>query len=135
MLSQAEADRCIEDVGEEYRRRTYDELSALMGDNAGVSTTLDRRIVIGEHTVYANIMLSHLGRLRKGKRICVECVLSAEGGQDWARTPCVYFERYQTGRIWEMSAREETVWLFVWYFWLVLMAAVVVIYVLRWVLS
>ncbi len=133
MLSQAEADRCIEDVGEEYRRRTYDELSALMGDNAGASTTLHPRIVIGEHTVYANITLCHLRRLRK--RICVECVLSAEGGQDWARTPCVYFERYQTGRIWEMSAREAAVWLFVWYFCLVLTAAVAVIYVLRWVLS
>jgi len=43
-----------------------------------------------------------LGRIRK--RVCVEMVLSAEGGSRWADTPCVYFERFESGRLYEGRA-------------------------------
>ena len=105
MLSQNDADRCIEAAAVELKSLSYEELERFAELEDRDDAVLDRQLDVFGETVYVNIAIGKLGRFRK--RICVEMILSAEGGHQWARVPCVYFERFESGRLWVAQARRS----------------------------
>ena len=103
MLSQTDADQCLEDAAAELKALSYEELEILGGLQDRCSSDLHRELRIAGETVYVNTTIGKLGWFRK--RICVEMILSAEGGHQWPRIPCAYFERFKSGCLREFPAR------------------------------
>ncbi len=103
MLSQSEASRLIEESAQELQHLSYKELVRLATRGDRAHCTIHRKLEALGETVYVNTTIERLGRFRK--RLCVEMVLSAEGGAKWPVTPCVYFERFESGRLYVARAK------------------------------
>ena len=103
MLSQEGANACIEAAAAELKQLSYEELEKLAACQDGNDVTLDRELKVSGETVYVNTAIGKLGRIHK--RVCVEMVLSAKGGTLWPDTPCVYFERFESGRLYVARAK------------------------------
>lgn len=97
MLSQADANQCIEEAAAELKALSYDELMQLAARQDKSHDVKSREMQVAGETVYANTRIFTVGRLRK--RVGVEMTLSTEGGREWAWTPCVYFERFEKGHL------------------------------------
>ena len=98
MLTQHDADQCIEAASAELKSLSYEELEKFVELEGRGDAALDRELEVSGEIVYVNTTIGKLRRFRK--RICVEMILSAEGGHEWERVPCVYFERFESGRLW-----------------------------------
>ncbi len=95
MLSQKDANACVKAAADDIMKSSYDELFELLKGQDDIR--LDREVMLSGETFYLSTAIGKLGFWRK--RICVEIVLSAKGGFKWPETPCVYFERFKSGRI------------------------------------
>ena len=104
MISREKACACLEAAGAELNELSYAELEGFARSHGKLDDWHSREVLVDGHTVYVNTMIGKLGCVHK--RISVELTLSAEGEILPADTPCLYFERYESGRFYP-SAREE----------------------------
>ena len=107
MLSQEDADACIEAAAADLKSLSYEELERLARLHGSSDEWQSRELQTAGETVYVNTTFAKFGRFRK--RVSVEMVLSAEGGCDWPRVPCVYFERFKSGQLFVARAPGELV--------------------------
>lgn len=97
MLTEDDAQSYLEHVAAELQELTYEELERYARSHDMLGDWQTREFVVDGETVEVNTMISELGPLRK--RMSVEMTLAAEGDTGWTEVPCVYFERYKSGRL------------------------------------
>ena len=97
MLTVEDATRHLERAARELEALSYDELAKLAEAQDDNPELLSRYEQCQGTEVYIDTAVVKLGRLRK--RVSVEMILTADGWEAWARVPCVYFERYASGKL------------------------------------
>jgi hypothetical protein len=110
MLSQDDANQCIEAAAAALKSMSYDELKKLCAEQNRDALPLNKELIVSGETVYVNVAIGELNRIRK--RVCVEMVLSAESGALWPETPSVYFERFESGHLYDRRPRQWEIALF-----------------------
>jgi len=100
-LTVQDADDCVEDVARAYENMSYLQLRDLSNTPEGRWLVVDR--MWRGVPIRLTIQVSHFGRLRH--RVSVEIAASAEGDKSWPWTPCVYMERYASGRLYKGSTK------------------------------
>jgi len=60
-------------------------------------------VAVGDEQLHVHVLMGKLGLFRP--RISVELVCSTEDGPQWDRVPCVYFERFKSGRLYVAGGR------------------------------
>jgi len=100
-LTVQDADDCVADMAQAYKNMDYLQLR-------DIANTTEGRLVITDRMwrgspIRLTIQVHHFGRLRR--RVSVEIVASAEGDDSWPWTPCIYFERYASGRLYHPPDR------------------------------
>ncbi len=97
VLTVQDADDCVQEVARTFESMSYSELRGLAATPEGQWSVLDRswRGI----PIRLTIQVRHYGLL--WRRASVEIVASAEGDSSWPWTPCVYMQRYPSGRLWK----------------------------------
>jgi hypothetical protein len=95
LLTAQDADDCVKDAARAYESMSYLQLRAL-------SKTPEGRWLVADRTwrgvpIRLTIQVHHFGLLRP--RASVEIVASAPGEKSWPWTPCVYLERFASGKL------------------------------------
>ena len=103
MIPLEDAEACLEAAAAELRELSYEELERFARSHGMLDDWQSREVQIDGEKVDVNTMIGKLGRIHK--RISVELTLSAESGMLPADTPFLYFERYESGRLYP-SPRE-----------------------------
>lgn len=121
MISQEQADAVLARAAQEYMKMSYDELRRL--DNR--LSPPDKHgwcelppITVDGEKYHISMLVGELPLFRR--RICVEMILHSEDGTEWPRVPCVYFERFKSGRLhvvvttkWENALMEALPYVFI----------------------
>jgi len=102
MISQDRADAAIEDAARSLLEMTYDQLNDLSKRVKRKLAHESWEISVDGEPAYVSMMIGEIGCLRK--RVCVELVLGSECADQWAHVPCVYFERFKSGRLYVARA-------------------------------
>ena len=97
LLTVQDADDCVEDAARLYENMSYSELRALASTPEGRWSVVDR--TWRDIPIRLTIQVNHYGLF--WRRASVEIVASAEGDSSWPWTPCVYMQRYPSGRLWK----------------------------------
>ena len=108
MITQEQANACLEEVARELKGMSYEELCLLLTQlpcSPSSRWRASRQLSVAGEKLYVNVLISRLDYFRR--RVSVEMVLSSEGETQWPHVPCVYFERFKSGRL---SAREASRW-------------------------
>ena len=100
MISQEQADAALVQAARELMEMSYDELALL--DNRLPRSPEDEwrelpSIAVGGEKFHVHLLIGKIGWFRR--RFSVEMVLNSEDGTQWPRVPCVYFERFRSGRL------------------------------------
>ena len=103
MITHQLASQCLESAAAELKGLSYKELEAFVKTHFKFNSWQSREVRIEKQAVSVNTLICKLGRLNK--RISVELTLSAECGVLPSDTPCCYFERYETGRLYVPRAK------------------------------
>lgn len=103
-LTVQDADDCVEDVARAYESMSYLQLRGLANTREGQWSVVDR--MWRGVPVRLTIQVNHFGLLRR--RVSVEIIASAEGDRSWPWTPCLYMERYASGRLYKGSTKGTT---------------------------
>ena len=104
MITQQEADAAIEKASEEFKHLSYEELKRRTMLQESGHEEPNRQLRIAGETVYANTRFAMFGIYRK--RVSVEMVLLVDSEERWHRVPCVYFERFESGRLYVPDAKK-----------------------------
>ena len=110
MLSQQDAYARLETAAAELKELSYEKLEIFARSHCMLDNWQSRALLVDGETFDVNTMICKLGRLHK--RISVEMTVSAEGDIQWSETPCVYFERYKSGRLYVAQAKGWEIALF-----------------------
>ncbi len=105
MISRENACACLEAASTPLKELSYQELERFAESRCMLDNWKSQQLQVDGEDVYVNTMIARLGRIHK--RISVELTLSAERGILPLDTPCVYFERFASGRFFP-SPREQT---------------------------
>jgi hypothetical protein len=95
LLTAQDADDCVKDVSRAYESMSYRRLRDLSNTPEGRWSVVDR--MWRDVPIRLTIQVNRFGLLRR--RASVEIVASAEGDTSWPWTPCVYFERFASGKL------------------------------------
>jgi len=104
MISRDRACACLETAAGDLKRMSYEELERFAISHGTLCDWQSREVLVDGHKVDVNTLMGKVGRIHK--RITVEMTLQADVGILCADTPCLYFERYKSGRFYP-SPREE----------------------------
>lgn len=96
MISQQEAEVLLAHAADEFIGMSYDELKQLEKRIASGGADSRELLIHGEKLVIF-ISIGEYGVFRK--RVAVELTLAAAWPAQWPRTPCAYFERFRSGRL------------------------------------
>ena len=105
MISREKACACLESESAKLKELSYEELERFARSHSMFDSWQSRELQVDGEKVEVNTMMGKLGRIHK--RISVELTLSAEGDILQADTPCLYFERFKSGRFYP-SPKEKT---------------------------
>lgn len=105
MISREDARAYLESESNKLKGLSYEELERFARSHNLFDNWKSHALQISDEKIDVNTMICRLGRIRK--RISVELTLSAEGGILPADAPCLYFERFKSGRFYP-SPREKT---------------------------
>ncbi|GMU26453.1 MAG: hypothetical protein AMXMBFR16_13580 [Candidatus Uhrbacteria bacterium] len=97
MLSESEAKRFLDAEAWELAALSYHQLIAFAQLTTRKEYESRKRVVISGDAVSVNGRFALIGVFFK--RICVELTLLRDDGQRWLNVPCVYFERYASGKL------------------------------------
>ena len=103
MLSREKADACLEAAAADLKSLSYEELERLAKLHGSADEWESRKLQVDDETVYISTTFAKFGRFRK--RVSVEMVLGVEGEDARSRHPFIYFERFESGRLYP-SPRE-----------------------------
>jgi hypothetical protein len=104
MICREKACACLEAAAADLKAMSYEELERFGRSEGMLNNWQSQERQVDGERVYVNTMICKLGRIQK--RVSVELTLSAEAGKLPANTPCLYFERFKTGRFYP-TLREE----------------------------
>ena len=104
MIPREKARACLEAAAADLKELSYEELERFAGSHCMLDNWQSRELEVDGEKVDVHTMMCKLGHIHK--RISVELTLSAHGGILPPDTPCVYFERFESGRFYP-SSREK----------------------------
>ena len=110
MLSQKDADACLEAASADLKSLSYNDLEKLAKRQTPNGEEENIELKVAGKRAYISTTITKFGRFRK--RVSVEMVLAVEGGKELKRTPCVYFERFESGRLYVARAKGWEIALF-----------------------
>ncbi len=97
MISREKADACLEAAAADLKCLSYQELERLAKLHGSADEWQSRELQVDGETVYISTTFAKFGRFRK--RVSVEMVLGVEGEEKRWHCPFIYFERYESGRL------------------------------------
>lgn len=97
MLSREKANACLEAAAADLKSLSYQELERLAKLHGSADEWQSRELQVDGETVCISATFAKFGRFRK--RVSVEMVLGVEGEEKRWRCPFIYFERFESGRL------------------------------------
>jgi hypothetical protein len=100
LISQEQAGVVLKDAAQELMEMSYDELCQLDKRLPPWPDEMWRElttVTVDNEEYHVIVLMSDIGVIRR--RMCVELILQHTAGFQWRRVPCVYFERYKSGRL------------------------------------
>ena len=101
MIPREKADACLEAAAADLKSLSYKELERLADLHGSADEWQTRELQVDGETVYISTTFAKFGRFRK--RVSVEMVLGGEGQQKQWGHPFIYFERFESGRLYPSS--------------------------------
>lgn len=96
---------CLEAAAADLKTLSYAELERLAELHGSADDWQTRPLQVDGETVHIYTTFAKLGRFRK--RVSVEMALCAESEEKQSRCPFIYFERFETGRLYPSPGAKE----------------------------